>query len=221
MIRIYQRATNNTDLAALTRGRGSLKRNLLTVSLPIAIVVFGVVYLKWRSGWVAAGIAAGLFIASLVSNIRFFRKSRHRGRQMADDKAVETLEVSATRILDIEFVGDQGPAYCFFVDEGKALLLVGQWLLECPSFPSANFRLHCWSDNRKPIRIEPLGPTVQAEHSTAHLKREYRFKPIELLRAAPETLQRDLDNAFTKHPLSGCLRGNCGGRAPFGERVHF
>lgn len=158
MIKIYQRAARNLDLAALTRGRGSLVRNLLTASLPLAIVLFGVVYLKWRSVRVAGAIAAAVFIASLISNVRFFRIRMQRERQKADGKAVETLEVSATRILDIEFVGDQGPAYCFFVDEGKALLLVGQWLLECPSFPFTSFLLHCWSDSKKPIRIEPLGP---------------------------------------------------------------
>ena len=203
MIRTYQRGANNLDLAALTRGRSSLVRNLLTVSLPLAAVLFGVAYLKWRSTRVAAGIAGGVFMASFVSNVRFFRTRKRRERQKANAKAVETLEVLASRVLDIAFVGDQGPAYCFFVDEGKALLLVGQWLLECPSFPSASFRLHCWSDSKKPIRIEPLGPPVQAEHSTASLKREHRFKPIELFRAAPETLQRDLDKAFKKLPHGG------------------
>ena len=198
MIGIYQRAANNLDLAAMTRGRGSLMRNLLTVSLPFAAVLFGVVYFKWRSARVAGGAAAGVFIASSISNVLFFRKRKQRERQKTDARAVETLEVSASGVLDIEFVGDQGPAYCFFLDEGKALLLVGQWLLECPSFPSASFRLHCWSDTKKPIRIEPLGPSVQARHSTASLKREYRFKPIELFEATQETLQRDLDKAFKK-----------------------
>lgn len=198
MIRIYERAANDFDLTALTRGRGSLIRNLLNVSLPVATVLFGVVYLKWRSVRIAGGIAAGLFIASLVSNVRFFRTSGNRRRQM--EGAVETMEVSATRILEIEFVGDQGPALCFFVEEGKALLLVGQWLLECPSFPCATFRLHRWANSKKPIRIEPLGSSVQAEPSTARLKPEHRFKPIELLQAAPETLQQDLDRAFAKIP---------------------
>lgn len=198
MIRVYRRAADNLDLTALTRGRGSFARNLLTVSLPVAAVSFGIVYLKWRSLRLAGGIAAGVFIASLMSNVRFFRTRTQRERQMADANAVETMEVSATRIVDIEFVGDQGPAYCFFVDEGKALLLVGQWLLDCPSFPCAPFRLHRWSDSKKPIRIEPLGPPVQAEHAAARLKPEHRFKLIELFDAAPETLQMDLDRAFTK-----------------------
>ena len=200
MIRIYQRAANNLDLAALTRGRGSLVRNLLTVSLPLVAVLFGVVYFKWRSVRLALGIAGGVFFASFVSNFRFFRTRKQRKGQEVDAKAVETLEVSASRVLDIEFVGDQGPAYCLFVDEGKALLLVGHWLLECPSFPFTSFRIHCWSDTKKPIRIEPLGPSVQAEHSTASLKPEHQFKPIELFQAAPETLQRDLDKAFKKTP---------------------
>lgn len=198
MMRVYQRAADNLDFTALTRGRGSFVRNLLTVSVPVAAVLFGIVYLKWRSVRVAGGIAAGVFIASLVSNVLFFRTRMQRERQMADANAVETMEVSATRIMDIEFVGDQGPAYCFFVDEGKALLLVGQWLLDCPSFPCASFRLHRWSDSKKPIRIEPLGPPIQAEHSTARLKPEHRFKPIELFDAAPETLQMDLDRAFRR-----------------------
>ena len=198
MIRTYQRAANDHDLGAMGRGRGSFLGNILLTSLPLSAILFGIVYLIWHSVWIAAGMSTCLFVASLVSNILFFRRKKQRARQETDAKAVETLEVSASRVLDIGFVGDQGPAYCFFVGEGRALLLVGQWLLEFPSFPSASFQLHCWFDTKKPIRIELMGPQVEPEHADARLKPEHRFKAFELFNATPETLQQDLDRAFGK-----------------------
>jgi hypothetical protein len=201
MISIYQRAADDLDLDALTEGRGSLVRNLAMISLPSAAVALGIVYAIWRSFLAAGVVAAALFAASLFSNIVFFRKVNRHRLLKADTTAVEVFEVAAQRVLDIEPLGDDAPALCFFVGERKALLLVGQWLLKHEAFPAASFRLYRWRDSKKCIRIEVTGSQIETEHSTVQLQPSYRLRQIELIDAAPETLQEDLDRAFAKKVL--------------------
>jgi hypothetical protein len=98
--------------------------------------------------------------------------------------------------LGVEPLGDHGPALVFFADNSKALLLVGQWLLEYRSFPSSSFRLYQWADTKEPIRIEPTGKRVKPEHSTVQLRPSYRLADVEVFEATPETLQHDLDRTF-------------------------
>jgi hypothetical protein len=196
MLTINYRAANDVDLLTIRQGRGSLGRNLTTVSVPIGIFTFGLVYAIWHSWWSAGAVGIGLFTASVYSNLAYFRKIELGEFLKTDSKAVEVLEVSADRVLDIEPVGDNGPALCFFVGQGKALLLVGQWLLNFDSFPSKSFCLHLWRDTRLPIRIDVTGPTVDAEHFNAQLRPAYRLRQIEWIDAAPDTLQTDLDNAL-------------------------
>jgi hypothetical protein len=100
--------------------------------------------------------------------------------------------------VDVEPLGSHGPAWVFFAADGKAMLLVGQWLLRHRSFPSTSFRLYQWADTKNPIRIEPTGRRVKPERSTAQLRPNYRLTDIEVFDAAPETLQHDLDRAFDK-----------------------
>lgn len=200
---IYHRAANDLDVKALAHHPGeTLPRNLATASLPGAAIAFAIVYAKWRSVMAAGVTAAGLFLASLLSNIRFFRQIRRREALKKDPNAVEVLEISASRVLDLEPLGDDAPALCFFIGDGKALLLVGQWLLEYDSFPAESFRLHRWADTKKPIRIEVTGQTLHATSSTIRLRSNYRFGKAEVLDATPETLQDDLDRAL-------CARKSC------------
>jgi hypothetical protein len=131
--------------------------------------------------WLSA-IAIGLFLASLISNIRYFRYVKRRENLKKDASAVEGLEVSASRVLDLEPMGDNAPALCFFVGEGKALLLVGQWL-ERDSFPAESFRLHRWADTKEPVRTEVTGRPLEAEHSTVQLRPSHKFGRIEMLDA--------------------------------------
>ena len=173
-------------------------RNVATRSFPVAAVVFGAVYMIWRSSLAAGVVAVSLFAASLLSNVRFFRKVKQRQSLKTDSAAVEVWEVSAQRVLDIEPLGDNAPAFCFFVGNGKALLLVGQWLLEHDLFPAQSFRLHRWRDNQESIRLEVTGPEIEPEHSTVRLRPSYRFGQLELIDATPETLQEDLDRALDK-----------------------
>ena len=182
----------------MTRGKGSLGRNLLFVSLPIALVLAGIVYAFWRSPVAASLVGAATFISSAWSNVSFFRGVRRRTGSAADGQQVAVTEVQASRVLDIEPLGSHGPAYVFFGAEGKALLLVGQWLLEARSFPSDAFRLYQWADTKQPIRIEPTGRRVRPEPSTVQLRPGYRLSDVEVFDATPETLQQDLDRAFDR-----------------------
>lgn len=196
MLTIEFRAANDLDIRAMTEGRGALGRNLATISLPAGIVAGGIAYAFSRSWWFAAAAGIGLFAISTYSNIVFFRKVRRWEFRRTDSKAVKVLEVVADRVLDVEPIGDDAPALCFFMGERKALLLVGQWLLKYDSFPSKSFRLHVWSENETPIRIDAIGPVVRAESSSVLLRSGYRKRQFELIDAAPETLQADLDSTL-------------------------
>lgn len=196
MLRVYYRPADDQDLGEMKRGSGSLARNVTVIALPLCLVVFGAIYLLSHSSVLAGSIASLLFLASLTSNFRFFSDIKRRELAKTNPQAVEVLEVEAVRVLECEHLGSHGPAFCFFVGNGKALLLVGQWLLRNRSFPSLNFRLHRWSDTGKPIRIELTGSKIKAEPSTASLRPGYRNKDIEVFDASPDALQADLDRAF-------------------------
>jgi hypothetical protein len=182
----------------MTRGKGSFGRNLLLASVPIALFLSALVYVVWRSLIAASMVGVLAFVASAWSNLRFFSDVRRRQESRADSVAVEVTEVQASRVFDIEPLGSHGPAFVFFADGGKALLLVGQWLLRYRSFPSTSFRLYQWADTREPIRLEPTGRRIKPEHSTVQLRANYRLSDVEVFEATPETLQHDLDRAFDK-----------------------
>jgi len=196
MIRSYRRAADEADLKAMTHGKGSLVRNVMMVSLPMGFVLLLGMYWLTRSYVAALVVAGAVALGSIWSNVRFFRTAGERGRPDSAQSAVEVMEVEATRVLDIEHLGSHGPAYCFFTADGAALLLVGQWLMEFPQFPSLSFRLLRWADNGKPIRIEATGGAVEPEQSTVALQGHYKTGDIEVFRAQPQTLQQDLETAF-------------------------
>lgn len=198
MIRTSRSSADDRDFRAMTRGKGSLGRNLLLAAFPLTLFLFGLVYVVWRSLIAASIVGVLVFAASALSNVRFFRDVRRRQELRADSEAVEVTEVEASRVLDIEPLGSHGPALVFFAGDGKALLLVGQWLLRYRSFPSTSFRLYQWADTKKPIRIEPTGRRVKPEHSTVQLRASYRLTDVEVFETTPETLQHDLDRAFDK-----------------------
>jgi hypothetical protein len=198
VIRTFHTSADDRDIRAMTQGKGSLGRNLIFTSLPVALFLFAVVYIIWRSLPAASVVGGVALVASAWSNVRFFNEVRRRQESRANSAAVEVTEVEASRVLDIEPLGSHGPALVFFAGDGKALLLVGQWLLDYRSFPSTSFRLYQWGDTKKPIRIEPTGGRVKPEHSTVQLHSSYRLTDVELFEATPETLQHDLDRAFGK-----------------------
>ena len=196
MIRSYRRAADAADLKAMTQGKGSLVRNVVMVTLPMGFALFLGMYWLTRSYLAALVVASVVVSASIWSNVRFFRTVGERGRPGSEQSTVDVMEVEATRVLDIEHLGSHGPAYCFFTADGTALLLVGQWLMEVPRFPSLSFRLLRWAADGKPIRIEATGKTVEPEPSTVALQDHYTNGDIEVFRAQPQTLQQDLSKAF-------------------------
>ena len=77
-------------------------------------------------------------------------------------------------------------------------MLIGQWLMRLPEFPSLSFRLFRWVDDGRPVRIEVTGTKIRLEHSTVGLQSHYSNGDIEVFRAQPHTLQQDLETAFGK-----------------------
>src|SRR5262245_55407447 len=191
MIRVSLVEADEHDIRAMAPPGTSMARNLLLGSLPISAFLFGVAYIVSRSVWVAGTVGAGLAVASVVSNVRFFRGVARRTRQQSDPRAVEVIDVEASRVLDIEPLGSHGPAFVFFSQDGKALFLIGQWLLEQPSFPSLLFRVRRWTDTGRPIRIEVRGSSVDPEPSAVQVPSSSRVRDIEVFDATPDTLQED------------------------------
>jgi len=198
MIRTYRRPANAEDMKAMTQGKGSLVRNILTVTLPIGAILFVGMYWLSRSSLVAIVVAGLFLLGSIWSNTRFFKTVGERGKSGSDQPTVEVMEVEATRVLDIEHLGSHGPAYCFFTVDGQALLLIGQWLMRIPRFPSLSFRVFRWVDDGRPIRIEVTGTKIRPEHSTVGLQSHHSNGDIEVFHAQPHTLQQDLETAFGK-----------------------
>ena len=196
MIRSHRRSADTEDMKAMKQGRGSPIPNIVTVTLPVGAILFAGVYWVGRSHWLALAVAGVFVVASIWSNARFFSTVRKREKSGFDQPTVEVMEVEATRVLDIEHLGSHGPAYCFLTEDGTALLLVGQWLMRFPKFPSLSFRLFRWADNGRPIRIEVTGGASVPEHSTVALQSHYSNGDIEVFRARPDTLQQDLEDAF-------------------------
>ena len=194
MIRTSLVDADERDFQAMAPPGRSPARNILFTTMPLSVVAFLVLYGVSRSLWIAALIAAALMVASIVSNVRFSRKVA--GRRTAQQLAVEVLDVEASRVFDIEPLGSHGPAFVFFADDGKALLLIGQWLLEQPSFPSAAFRLRRWVDTGQPILIEARGPEIEPEQSPIQVPDGSRVGDVWLIDAAPDTLAQDLQRAF-------------------------
>jgi len=168
---------------------------VLLGSLPVSAVCFGLAYLIFRSLAIAGVVGVVLLVTSLVSNVRFFQGVRRRAGQRDDANAVDVIDVEASEVTDVHPVGDDAPAYVFFAGEGKAVLLVGQWLLEHDEFPSLSFRVTRWADSGKPITVEPRSAEVATEPSTVQMP-SGDVPRIAVFDATPATLQQDLDRAF-------------------------
>ncbi len=196
MIARSTRACEPRDLRAVTHGRGSPWRNILQVALPISIVIGVLVYGLSRSLIAAVALGSPLLLASAWSNLSFFRGVERRQRSGSADDSVIVWDVEAETVVEIEHLGSNGPAWVFFSGDGRALLLIGQWLLEKRSFPTLEFRLSCWDDDGEPIRIDSRGKRVHPTEVGVALRGEHRFGSVQLLRARIETLQQDLDAAL-------------------------
>jgi hypothetical protein len=198
VIRVSRASVSQKDIEAMTKGAGSLVRNLLAVTIPLSLGVGGLVYLISKSIVAAAVIGGGLLVASAWSNVGFFAEVRKRRDR--PEGALEAIEVQATQVVEIEHLGSHGPAWVFLTDEGDALLLVGQWLLEQRrKFPSLSFTVLRWADSGRPLRVESTGRRVHPTEVQVRLEPSYTCSDIEIFRARAESLQDDLRAAFTRH----------------------
>jgi hypothetical protein len=197
MIRTSVVDADERDLQAMVPPGSSPARNIALTTVPLSVVAFLVIYAVSRSAWIAGALAAVLMVGSIVSNVRFFRKvAGRRIEQQSGKPAVEVIDIEAFRVFDIEPLGSHGPAFVFFAEDKKALLLIGQWLLEQPSFPSKAFRLRRWADTGQPIRIESRSPEIEPEPSPIRVPDASRARDVYIIDAAPETLEQDLRRAF-------------------------
>lgn len=196
MISRTVRAADPKDLKALKSGRGSFWRNILVVTLPIAILLGLALFAFARSYWVSISLPLVLLGASIHSNVGFFRMVRRI--ESSPESAVECIEVEAAHIIDLEPQGSNGPVIALLTESGECLLLVGQWLLEQKKFPSRKMRIYRWSSDGEPIRTESLGPKVRPVQSNAGLKKTHRVGTVHIFPAKLETLEHDLDVALSE-----------------------
>lgn len=195
MISTRVQAADPKDLRALVFGRGSLWRNLLVASLPIALLIGLAAFALSRSVGVSVALALVFFFTSARSNIGFFRNVRRI--ESESEALVECIEVEASYVLDLEPQGSNGPVVALLSESGDCLLLVGQWLLEQKKFPSRHMRVYRWRVDGEPIRTESLGPKVKPEHSFAGLKNTHLVAQIHIFPAKLESLAHDLDIALS------------------------
>lgn len=195
MIRVEYRQPDAADLEVARLASRAIGSNLA-----FALVVFGglsaIVYAVSKSLVVAIISGGGLFALSLISNLRFFAKARSRNRLIMDPKAVEVISVEAARVVEIQPIGT-GVAYVFFAERGEAILVSGQWQLEYRPFPVSSFQIFRWADTKEPIRIESNGTYILPEESDVIMRPDYTAGKVELFTAYPDTLQENLDAAFT------------------------
>lgn len=196
MIVVSEHAPDEGDLSSLTKVTGaSLAGNVGLAALAAGVIGLVLYLLSGSVPW-SVGVAGVFVAAAAYSNVGFFRDVERRKSLRGQGHGVERIQVDASSALDIEFMGDDGPAWVFFCDGGSALLLVGQWLLDDESMPSLSFQLRRWTDDFEPIRFVDCGPSVALEEAFIRLQPNMRYGMIERFEATPETLQADLERAF-------------------------
>ena len=161
----------SADFDAELRGRGTPWRNVLTVTLPVAAVIFALTWLLSKSPWIAS-LPTLLFAAfSGFSNLLYAARISRLQGLIGRDGSVELIEVESAAAENLRHQGSNGPAYCFFSDDGQAILLVGPWLLDTPNFPALHFRLWRIAGTGEPIRLEALSEpiTPPTEIGRAHV----------------------------------------------------
>jgi len=149
-----------------------------------------------RSVLVASIVSVTIFFLSVVSNYTFFSGIRSKRTRDNDNDRVELIEVEAADVIEIEHHGSHGPAHVFFSDDGKALLLVGQWQLDQVGFPAKKFTIFKWQETGDPIRVESQGPKIEPLVSAARLPSGRKIPDVAVFRGQLATIQDDLDLAF-------------------------
>lgn len=146
--------------------------------------------LCWGKHPAASVVLALLAVASIYSNVGYYRIQKARLTALGAPDAISVMEIHASRVFEPDAGGSAGPALCFDLGGSDALLLCGQWLLEPSlyrclpplderlvesvnnlpdphSFPAAHFKLHFLASEREPFWIEVLGHALVAQPHAA------------------------------------------------------
>ena len=157
---------------------------------------------------VGCWIGWGIGLIPPIILIASFRRYDKRQRKLAeeDDRAstVEEIRVLNPNVVEINFLGNNGPILAFDIGESKILFLQGQWLehhqtygqqepgseeyedffngLDAPaSFPSTEFIVTRFPHSGEVISIEVLGNYLTPTEQIDAMKPEYEFQPSEVL----------------------------------------
>ena len=178
MITVSRRSATPRDIRALAKGKGSLSGNILTTTLPFSAVLAGMTWLASGSALIGALVGSLLFVPSTISNVRFFADVQKRRDSLGKD--LEVIDVCANQVVEVGHFGSDGPAWVFMAEDGQALLLVGQWLLEQRKFPSLEFAVYSWVDTRAPLRVRSKGKKIRPVESLVCFESGYRMGQIEI-----------------------------------------
>ena len=100
-------------------GRGTPWRNILTTTLPVAAGIFAITWLLARSVWIAALPALAFSGISGFSNLLYAARISRLQALIGRPESVELIEVEASSAEVLQHQGSNGPAYCFFSDDGQ------------------------------------------------------------------------------------------------------
>ena len=156
-------------------------RNIVSTTIPISLVVFGLGWLVFRNPIGAAVLPLILFVASLYSNIGKYHDDIKR-----DSAGVTKKMFKATKAYDLLAPNDSvGPSLCMEIEDEKYLLMNGQWIYNENtygeearesydeesgifngyrppySFPSTQFEIWVSNLDGKPSRIVVLGDYLE------------------------------------------------------------
>lgn len=136
--------------------------------------------------------------------IRYERRQRKLASEDERSSTVEEIRVQDAKVIEINFLGNNGPILAFDIGDSKILFLQGQWLehhqiygakepggeeqehifngLDAPnSFPSTEFIVTRFPHSGDVSKIEILGDYLPPEARVDAMKPEYEFQPSEIL----------------------------------------
>ena len=163
--------------------KSEIFKNIMTVTIPVSLVIFGLGWLVFRNLTGAALLPLILFVASLYSNIGKYHDDLKR-----DSAGVTKKMYNATKAYELMAPDDSvGPSLCIEIEDEKYLLFNGQWIYDeniygddageyydedsdifngyTPpySFPSTKFEIWVSNLDDEPSRIIVLGNYLAPE----------------------------------------------------------
>jgi hypothetical protein len=124
---------------ALAREQGKFRGALGCLAVPLAFVLFGSVAVAGRAGWAfaAALIGAVLIVFAIFarSMTSYLRPIRERIREDLANGTVEILAITSAAPLHVPAMHSSvDPAFAIELDDGRTLVLLGQWLSDPKAF---------------------------------------------------------------------------------------